>query len=145
MVSQNEQEGSTRALSVPWASAAVPVLVEQFEDAHAKGGGLGWVYGNAIGVAWMPEHLNEILKIVEDGSFDRARSMIIYGLAKRRDPRVTDVIMGLLDDETVSRQVLCYLLCHPDPRAIAWLERLVAGHGDPMIVSQAKRALAKLQ
>lgn len=141
----NEQEGIARALTVPWASEAVPVLVESFEDAHAKGGELSWVYGNAIGVAWKPEHLDGILDIVEDRRFGSARAMIIYGLAKRKNARVADAVVGLLDDDSVRKQVLHYLLRRPDPRAANWLKDLAEGHADPIVASQAERALAKLR
>lgn len=141
----NEQEGIARALTVPWASEAVPVLIASFEDAHAKGGELSWVYGNAIGVAWKPEHLDGILEIVEDRRFGTARAMIIYGLAKRKNARVADVIVDLLDDKSVRKQVLHYLLRRPDPRALGWLKDVAEGHADPVVASQAERALVKLR
>lgn len=141
----NEQEGIARALSVPWANYAVPALIDQFKRAQFVDPVLAWVCANAIGVAWAPEHLDEVLEIATAREYGKSRDMVVFGLSKRRNPKIADVLLNLLDDEDVLDSVLRCLIKRPDKRAREILERLVGGHENLEVRELAARALAKLK
>ncbi len=77
-----------RALSVPWAKPiATGPLIEQFRQVHDDTGmGLRWTVGNALEVVWDDARFDELVALVRDESFGKAREMVVLGLGRSKKP-----------------------------------------------------------
>ena len=104
------KEDMVRALAVKWArkTAAPRWLLAEFEQADdATGTGLRWAVANALEVLASDEIADGMIALATDRGYGKAREMIVLGLGKLKDPRVPEVLVGLLaDDEVVGHAVM---------------------------------------
>lgn len=135
-----------RALSVPWARPlATEPLIKLFRSvADPSGLGLRWAVGNALEVVWDDSHFDALVDLARDGSYGRAREMVVLGLARSRRSEAGDVLVELLDDPVVSGHAVKALRTVKVPAARAALERM-RGDQRAWVRKEAQRALAALE
>ena len=142
------KEDLVRALSVPWARpvAACP-LIEEFglvdERVDPTGTGLRWVVGNALSIVADDSVFDDLVRLVEDRTFGKARQMVVLGLGRSKRPEVVRVLIGLLDDEDVSGHAVKALAKLRAEDARPALERMVSDSRS-WVRNEAKKALARL-
>lgn len=133
-----------RALSVKWARHAAPLLIAEFEKADdPTGTGLRWAIGNALEVLANDEIAGGMIQVATDRRYGRAREMVVVGLGKLKDARVTDVLLNLLaDDEVVGHAVMAL----GKLRATVARSRIepLLKHPKPWVRREAKKALASM-
>jgi hypothetical protein len=138
------KEDIVRTLSVPWASDAAPLLLAEFEQAEdATGTGLRWAIGNALEVLANDAIADEMIRLATDRRYGKAREMVVVGLGKLRDPRVTDVLLDLLSDEDVVGHAVIALGKLRARAARSRIEPLLK-HSKPWVRKEAKKALASI-
>lgn len=134
-----------RALSVPWAKpAATGPLIEEFKQVEDETGmGLRWTVGNALEVLWDDTRFDELVALVRDESFGKAREMLALGLGRSKKPEACIVAIELLGDPEVSGHAVKALRKLKDPRARSGLERML-DDDRAWVRKEAQRALAAL-
>lgn len=138
------KEDIVRTLSVPWAADAAPLLIAEFERAEdATGTGLRWAIGNALEVLANDDIADDLIRLATERRYGRAREMLVVGLGKLKDPRVTDVLLKLLaDDEVVGHAVIALGKLRAKT-ARSHIEPLLS-HPKPWVRKEAKKALASI-
>jgi HEAT repeat protein len=116
-----------RALSVPWAKPdATGPLVELFRRVEDSTGlGLRWAVGNALDVTWDDARFDDLVELVRDRSYGRAREMVVLGLARTKRPEAGDILIGLLGDPDVNGHAVKALRKLKVPGARPGLERML--------------------
>lgn len=137
-----------RALSVPWARpAATGPLIDEFRrvdpEVDPTGLGLRWTIGNALEVVGDDSKFTELVELVQDPSFGRAREMVVLGLGRLKRPEVVDVLIGLLGDAEVSGHAVKALGKLKATKARPALERMLNDRR-AWVRREAKKALARL-
>lgn len=134
-----------RALSVPWAKpAATGPLIEEFKQVEDETGeGLRWTVGNALEVLWDDARFDDLVALVRDESFGKARQMVTLGLGRSKKQEAGSVAIELLDDPVVSGHAVKALRKLKDPRARNGLERML-DDDRAWVRKEAQRALAAL-
>lgn len=133
-----------RALSVKWARHAAPLLLAEFERADdPKGTGLRWAIGSALEVLSNDEIADGMIKLATDRRYGKAREMVVVGLGKLRDARVTDVLLNLLSDDEVVGHAVMALGKLRARTARSRIEPLL-NHPKPWVRKEAKKALASI-
>lgn len=131
-----------RALSVPWARpAAGPVLISEFENTPKEAESLRWSIGSALEVLAEPSLLPRIIEIVTNQENGKSREMFVLALGKIRNPRSTEVLIKLLDDEQVAGHAVMALRKLKAPEALDHLERFTR-NPQSWIRNEAKKAIA---
>ncbi|EGD40659.1 hypothetical protein NBCG_05083 [Nocardioidaceae bacterium Broad-1] len=102
-----ELEAIVRALSVPWAKKeALAPLIDRFRSLPATGDqrveSVRWVIGNAIEVLWDDALYDDLVGILSDRRYGRAREMIAEGARKSKRPEIVDTLVSLLTDPDVN-------------------------------------------
>jgi hypothetical protein len=141
------KEDIIRALSVPWAKAdAEPILREEFRRLPTQQdptGVLRWTIGNALEAMADRSSFDGLVDLAQDRRFGFAREMVVRALAKTKDPRAIDVLIGLLQDPDVVIAALAALgKLRAEPARSAVTELM--GHHDPDVRKEAKKALGKI-
>lgn len=138
------KEDIVRTLSVPWATDAASLLVSAFEQAEdPTGTGLRWAIGNALEVLANDGIADELIRLATDRRFGKAREMVVLGLGKLRDARVTDVLLNLLSDDEVVGHAVMALGKLRAKTARSRIEPLL-NHPKPWVRKEAKKALASI-
>ncbi len=141
------KEGVVRALSIkPANKVAIRLMIREFKRPNISDY-LRWAIGNAIEVLVTEEVVDELLELVRETRYGRARQMVVLGIGKLRATR----------DNPVAVDVLTRLLEEDDVRghAIAALGKLRAGkarekikefltYPNAWIRREAKRALERI-
>ncbi len=96
------KEEIVRALSVPFATQAAPLLIEEFRRAGSNCASLKWAIGNALEVVAGDAVFDDLAAIVQDRSHGKAREMAVAALGNMSDARAADVLVELLDDDEVA-------------------------------------------
>ena len=142
------KEDLVRALSVPWARpAAARPLIDEFvgvdDDADPTGTELRWAIGNALSIVADDSVFDDLVRLVENRSFGKARQMVVLGLGRSKRSEVVPLLIGLLDDDDVSGHAVKALAKLGAQDARPELERMVS---DPRswVRKEAQKALAKL-
>lgn len=108
-------EDIIHTLSVPWARELVlPVFLRMFRDPPIVSSPLRptdpefqreqvrWAIGNGLEVFAASDIAEEILELAQAQEYGEARMMIVLAMSKIGGDRAPDVLMDLLDDDTVS-------------------------------------------
>lgn len=133
-----------RALAVPWAGSAAPLLVREFEAADDPSGtGVRWLLGSAIEAVASQDISEEMLRLSMNRQYGRAREMVVLGLRKCGGERVIDALMTLLTDEQVAGHAVMALGDLRAVKAIGSIERFL-GHSKQWVRAEAKKALGKI-
>lgn|GEM_PF-280675 len=134
-----------RALSVPWAKPiATGPLIEQFRKVHDDTGmGLRWTVGNALEVVWDDARFDDLVALVRDESFGKAREMVVLGLGRSKKPEAGQVLVELLGDPIVSGHAVKALRKLKVPAARPGLEQMLSDER-AWVRKEAERALAAL-
>lgn len=143
------KEDLVRALSVPWARpVAARPLIDEFERVDERvdptGTGLRWAIGSALSIVADDSVFDDLVRLVEDRSFGKARQMVVLGLGRSKRPEAVPVLIGLLDDEDVSGHAVKALARLGVEEARPALERMV---NDPRawVRNEASKALSRLR
>ncbi|MBN2340799.1 MAG: hypothetical protein JXX29_12835 [Deltaproteobacteria bacterium] len=107
------KEDIIRTLSVPWAGAAVPVLLREFSSTiDETNTGVRWAIANALEVLADDEIFDELVLLIKNKSLGRSREMLVLALAKmkRRREDSIQLLIDLLADKEVSGYALSALL-----------------------------------
>jgi hypothetical protein len=138
------KEDIVRTLSVPWASAAAPALVQEFRSVQDDTGrGLRWAIGNALEVTADDRVFGEIAAIAQDRRWGPARQMVVAALGNMRDPRVLDLLAKLAKDEEVAGYAVMALGKLRAKRGRSIIEGFV-DHPDRWIRIEARKALKRI-
>lgn len=140
------KEDIVRALSVKWArgTAAPKLLVTEFERAEdPTGAGLRWAIGNALEVLASDDIADEMIRLATDRRYGKAREMVVLGLGKLKDPRVTDVLLNLLSDDEVVGHAVMALGKLRAQKARSRLQSIL-NHPKPWIRQEVKKALVSI-
>lgn len=134
-----------RALSVPWAKpAATGPLIEEFKQVEDETGmGLRWTVGNALEVVWDDARFDDLVSLVRDETFGKAREMIVLGLGRSKKPEAGAVLIELLGDPVVSGHAVKALRKLRIPAARPGLERML-DDDRAWVRREARQALAAL-
>jgi HEAT repeat protein len=94
------KEEIVRALSVPWAKGtdAPKLLVAEFPN-QISNPGLQWAIGNALSVVADDEILNDIIGLIQEKQYGKAREMLVIALGNMKTPDVETFLIGLLNDQ----------------------------------------------
>ena len=136
------KEDIVRALSVPWARPiASPVLIEEFRK--PDNAELRWAIANSLAVVADDSVFEDLIRLVQDKGFGKAREMLALALGNMQDPRAVAVLMDLLEDEQVVGHATMAL---GKLKAYAARTRLkeLTGHPTEWIRNEAKKALASV-
>ncbi len=143
------KEDLVRALSVPWARpVAARPLIDEFERVDERvdpaGTGLRWAIGNALSIVADDSVFDDLVRLVKDPTFGKARQMVVVGLGRSKRPEVVSVLIDLLDVEDVSGHAVKALAKLGVEEARPALERMV---NDPRswVRNEATKALARLR
>lgn len=144
------KEDIVRTLSVPWAKAALPTLIEQYRTVEDESGlGLRWAIGNALEVLADDTVFDDVVSLARDRRYGRAREMVVAALGNMRDSRAVALLLELITDDSVAgfaamglgklraregRSAVAQLLEHPKPwvrqEAAKALKRIDAKSGN---------------
>jgi len=145
----NEERSSAtellvRALTVPEAAPlATPTLLELFRTVEdGSGMGLRWVVGNALSVVADDSFFDEMAELIRQREYDKARQMLVLGLARSKDPRVGPLLIEMLDDDVAAHAVMALGKLRP-PGVRGSVERLLQ-HPSALVRREAKKTLSRL-
>ena len=130
------------ALSVKWAKpAAIPVLVKEFE--RAEDDLLRWAIANALEVVADDSAFSAIAAWATDSRYGDARQMLVLALGHMTDPAAFDVLVRLLNDETVAGHAVIAMGNLRDPRAKSAVEPFLTDQ-KKWIRDAARKAIKKI-
>jgi HEAT repeat protein len=98
------KEGIVRALSVSWAKpmAARP-LIQAFRYASDDSWmGLPWAIGNALSVVADDSVYDDLVELIRDKKYGKARQMLAFALANTKNPKAVDVLIDSLQDDDLT-------------------------------------------
>jgi HEAT repeat protein len=122
------KEAIVRSLTTRFAKpVAAPVLIEEFRRTPTDQAALKWAMGNALDVVADQSFIDELLGLVGDPGHGAARQMIVLRLGRaRKDPRVVDALLPLLEEEDVTMPAISALRQQLGPeRARSHVARLL--------------------
>jgi HEAT repeat protein len=141
------KEGLVRALSIKEARRlALLPMISEFKRPNLSDS-LRWSIGNAIEVLATEEVLGELVEIVRDKRYGRARQMVVLGIAKlkgaRQDTNALDALCHLLDEDEVRGHAIAALGRLRAPGVREKVAQFVA-HPNAWIRREAKKALKRI-
>jgi hypothetical protein len=143
------KEDIVRTMTVKWArpAAAAPLILEYeradslgLEPRHAHG--LKWAIGNALEVVADDSVFDDVARLAQDQRHGKSREMVVAALGNMKDPRATDVLVALLDDDQVAGHALWGLRKLGAVSARSSVERFL-DHPKTWWRNEAKKALKK--
>jgi HEAT repeat protein len=137
------KESIVRALSVPFAQEAAPLLVEEFRRVDSEPSGLKWAIGNALDVVANDAVLDEMIDLAKDKHHGKAREMLVSGLGNIKNRRVVPILIDLLADEEVFVNAIMGLAKLGAASARSSLEPFLK-HPKPYVRKEAKKAIEKI-
>ena len=138
------KEAIVRALSVPWAkhTEASKLLVEEFRRSKSDFG-LNWAIGNALSVVADDEVLDDIVNLIGDKTYGKAREMLVVALANMKTLEVNHLLIELLNDEDLAGYAIMALGKLKSKEARPAIERFIS-HTNSWIRREAKKALVRI-
>jgi len=141
------KEGIVRALADRSArgQAEVPLL-QMFRQLPPgeSADGLRWVIGNSLSYLDVGKVADELIAIASDSQYGMSRQMIVSALGKIDDARAFDVLVGLLNDRSVTGHAIQALRRLGDIRAIPFIKPYAQGK-DGFLRRLAQSALRSLE
>jgi hypothetical protein len=143
VTSRQVKEEIVRTLSVPWASPVVAsALVAEFIKADDPvGDGLRWAIANGLAVTADDTVFEDVVRLVQDTKYGKAREMLALALGNSRNPRAATVLISLLGDEQVVGHAVMALGKLKSTAARASLEGLQQ-HPTEWVRTEVTKALA---
>ena len=138
------KEAIVRALSVPWArrTEASNLLVEEFRRSKSDFS-LNWAIGNALSVVADDSVLNDIIGLIRDKTYGKAREMLVVALGNMKTLDVKYTLIELLEDEDLSGYAIMALGKLKTKEARPAIERFL-NHPKSWVRREAKKALARI-
>lgn len=130
-----------RCLGVKGFSQVTKPIIQEFYQ--ATNDGYRWAIGNTLSIIADRSCSHEMVEIAKNREFGSSRQMIVDGLWKFDDPEIKDVLVSLLDDETVVGHAISGLRMLNDPSVIEDIEPFTS-HKMTWIRNEAKAAIKKL-
>jgi hypothetical protein len=140
------KEAIVRAISVPWArrTDAPALLVEEFRRSKSEFG-LNWAIGNALSVVADDNVLSDIVGLIQDETYGKAREMLVVALGNMKSPDVKYTLIELLDDEALAGYAIMALGKLKCKEARPAIERfLTHPKTKSWVRREAKKALVKI-
>ncbi len=139
------KEEIVRALSVSWAKpvASNALLAEFRKLKQANNDRLRWAIANALSVVADDSVSAEIVELIQDLQYGKAREMLALALGNMKEPYVQDVLINLLDDDEIVGHVVIALGRLKSKKAKPYIEPLLA-HPKAWVRREAMRALKKI-
>jgi HEAT repeat protein len=137
------REGLVRALTVKEArGVAGPAMIREF---HRPGMNdyYRWAAANALSVVAGPEDFEAVAEIACDRDHGSWRAPAVEALARTGDPRAVDLLLELLEDETVETNAVRALGALRARQARPAIEPFLE-HRDAWVRNEAKKAIAKM-
>ncbi len=137
------KEDLVRTLSVPWAAPeAMPALIAEFKRADGQERyGLRWAIANGLAVAADDAVFDQLVALVTDRNYGKAREMLALALGNCRDPRAVNVLIELLADEQVVGHAVMALGKLKPKAARSHIQGLLK-HPEDWVRAEATKALA---
>ena len=85
------------------------LIVEFTRPAYAENDSLRWAIGNALATLAGPADADAIIETLRDRSGGRSRQMLCDALSRTKDPRRVDVLIELIDDDSVAGHAILAL------------------------------------
>ena len=144
---QRVKEGVVRALSIREARpTALRRMISEFKRPNINDS-LRWAIGNAIEVLATEDALPQLVELVRDKRYGRARQMVVLGIGKlkgaRRDAGARDALTLLLEEDEVRGHAIAALGRLRIPSAREKIEQF-AVHPNAWIRREAKKALERI-
>jgi hypothetical protein len=138
------KEAIVRALSVPWArhTGAPELLIEEFRRSKSDFG-LNWAISNALSVVADDNVLNDVVGLIRDKTYGKAREMLVVALGNMKSPDVKNILIELLDDEDLAGYAIMALGKLKCKEARSAIERFQT-HPKSWVRREAKKALARI-
>jgi len=141
------QRNVVMALDKPWANAAFDPLLDLFEAGPQHQYDLrmwpGGQIGLVLGRLWNDKSYDRLVSLAQNPKYGVSRGGICYGMFKSKRPEIVDVLLGLVDDETVRTDVLYALARIGTERARPCFELYVKSKNEYWR-AEARRGLARL-
>jgi HEAT repeat protein len=139
------KEDIVRALSVPWARpAAASPLIHEFVKAPSDSElGLRWTIANALAVVADDSVFDDVVTLLRNPAYGRAREMLALALANMKTPRAVDVLIAALQDPQLAGHAVKALGRLKSKRAESAI-RPFTNHPKAWIRAEAKKALASI-
>src|ERR1043165_1157723 len=100
------REGIARALAVPEARSGWPILLEAFRrETDTTTVGVKWALALALGAAGTDEVLGDVFALLRDKSLGKNRVPLLQILYRSNDPRSSEVLNELKDDESIGKDI----------------------------------------
>lgn len=140
------KEMIVRALSVTWAKPiAAPVLIREFLQSKTEPDtGLRWTIANALSVVADDSVYDEIVNLVRDPQYGRAREMLAVSLSNMKNPEVEGVLIDLLSDEVVVGHAIIALGKLRSQKAYQKIKHFLK-HPKSWVRKEAKKALNRIE
>ena len=142
------KEGIVRALTVKEARPmAACILLKEFQQIPPAASGhaqiLKWVIGNALSVVANDDVFDDLVRLVYDKRYGKAREMLAVALGNMRNPKAVKVLLDLLEDEEVAGHAIMALGKLKAQTARSAIKPFLH-HSKAWIRREAKRALTKI-
>lgn len=139
------KEDVIRTLSVPWARPdALKPLIEEFKKLPPEEEiGLRWVVGNALEITADDSVFEEVRDLATTPSYGRSREMVVASLGNMKNQEAIEVLIDLLEDETVVGHAVMALGKLKAKKARPKIKPLLE-HPQAWIRKEAKKALARI-
>ncbi len=134
------REGLVRALTVKEAvGIAAPRLVDEFRGS-TRDWTVRWATGNALSVVADEAVFEDIVELLRDGRYGRAREMLVKAVARTDRKRAIPVLVELLADDDLAGHALQILRRWKVPVRGQEIERLLS-HPVAWVRDEAKKVL----
>jgi hypothetical protein len=145
MDNKNVKEDIVRSLTVKWAKpiAAAPLIRELQNILKESDTGLAWAIGNALSIVADDCVFEEIVELVQNTQYGKAREMLAVSLGNMKNPHAEDILLDLLNDEEVAGHAIMALGRLKSKEARPAIERFLS-HKKSWIRQEAKRAIGKI-
>lgn len=136
-------EGIARALTAKGLVAARPALLSRFS--RTDNALLGWAMANALAIIGIRGVEAEILTLVSNDRYGRAREPLVAILHLIKDARVEPLLIRLLDDPVLDYSAAVALGHCASGAGLAALERIELARRTPRTRRKVPTVIAKLR